>query len=136
MMRGTQVGTMGGTRRGVGIPMEQSSGWGKYVAIVVSPRSPWVVGCSGSPSKVPTVTNGGGTASGGTTTPPPVDVQRTARPLAERSLDAGQFSDRSPSGGRDLARRADQRPKRSRLKERVEPSDRRDGDGAAADAAA
>ena len=87
MMRGTQVGTVSGTRVGVGIPMQESSGWGKYVAVIalllaVGGGVFWFTQQS---------TGNGGTAGASAPPTPTIDVAGQLA-LAQRSLEAGQLS--------------------------------------------
>ena len=87
MMPGTQVGTVSGTRAGVGIPMQASGGWGKYVAVIavliaVGGGVFWFTQQS---------TGNGGTAGASAPPTPTIDVAGQLA-LAERSLEAGQLS--------------------------------------------
>lgn len=87
MMPGTQVATASGPRAGVGIPVQESSGWGKYVAVIalllaVGGGVFWFTQQS---------TGNGGTAGASAPPTPTVDVAGQLA-LAQRSLDAGQLS--------------------------------------------
>jgi serine/threonine protein kinase len=87
MMRGTQVGTMTGTRVGVGIPVQESGGWGKYVALVVL-----LLAVGGGvfwfTQQGP---RAGATTGVNAATQPTLDVASQLA-LAQRSFDAGQWS--------------------------------------------
>ena len=86
MMRGTQVGTVSGTRAGVGIPMQESSGWGKYVAVIAL-----LIAVGGGVFWFTQQSGNGGTAGASSSSTPTIDVVAQLA-LAQRSLDAGQLS--------------------------------------------
>ena len=87
MMRGTQVGTVAGTRAGVGIPMQESGGWGKYVAVIAL-----VIAVGGGVVWFTQQSPGNGGTAGASAPPTPTIDVAGQLSLAERSLEAGQLS--------------------------------------------
>ncbi|GMR22463.1 MAG: hypothetical protein BMS9Abin37_0816 [Acidobacteriota bacterium] len=87
VMRGTQVGTVSGARAGIGIPMQASGGWGKYVAVVAL-----LIAVGGGVFWFTQQSRGnGGTAGASAPQMPTIDVVGQLA-LAQRSLEAGQLS--------------------------------------------
>ncbi len=87
MMRGTQVGTMTGTRAGVGVPVQESGGWGKYVVLVAL-----LFAVGGGVFWFTQRGTGGGAAAGGNGTQQSTLDVASQLALAQRSLEAGQWS--------------------------------------------
>ena len=87
MMRGTQVGTVTGTRAGVGIPMQESGGWGKYVAVIAL-----LIAIGGGVFWFTQQSAGNGGTAGASAPPPPMIDVAGQLALAQRSLEAGQLS--------------------------------------------
>ncbi len=110
MMRGTQVGTETGTRAGVGIPMQESSGWGKYVAVIAL-----LIAVGGGVFWFTQQSTGNGGTAGASAPPrPTTDVCRTARtrPKIARGGTAftGVAGRRHCSVGRAKKRRSSRSP--------------------------
>lgn len=89
MMRGTQAGTMTAPRPSVGIPVEESGGWFKYVVVVLL-----LTAVGGGVFWFTQQGPGNGGAVGASSPNPPgptIDINAQLA-LAERSLEAGQLS--------------------------------------------
>ena len=87
MMRGTQVGTVTGTRAGVGIPMQESGGWGKYVAVIAL-----LIAIGGGVFWFTQQSTGNGGTAGASAPPRPTTEVAGQLALAQRSLEVGQLS--------------------------------------------